>query len=175
MDAIAELEREVTVDFQSYLKRIVESHVDDWLAVHRPVFLQDHQFGTASGVSGVLNIEEHHAVYTLKDDLSISIATGLPWDSDREFHEDWAKDFPDSRATADFVDLCWSGRPIHRAIRVIVDGGRAGLPVPRHGTLDIPFTQNALFRLIDHLGGASEYDRYFNRAGFTEVNEPWPR
>jgi hypothetical protein len=163
------------MDFNTYLNTITDSDPQEWLSVHRPVFLQDHQFGTAGGVSGVLDIQEHHAVFTLKSDLSISIATGLPWDSGREFQEDWAMGFPDKRATADYLDLCWNGRPIYRAIRVLVDGARAGLPVPRAGTLEIPETQNTLFRLVDQIGGAHEYDRYFSMAGFTEVNEPWPR
>ncbi len=165
------------MNIHAYISAITSSDASDWLSVSRPVFLQDHIFGSIGGQVGLIDIAEHHSLYTLKTNLSISVAAGLPWDSEPNqfFEEDWTRNFPDSQASADYVDLCWNGRPIHRSIRVLVDGARCGLPAPIAGTPNVPKAQNDVFRLVEKISGGTDYDRYFSRAGLLEVGVDWPR
>lgn len=159
------------MDFAAYMDAIISADEGDWLCVSRPVFLQDCQ--EMSGPSGHwIEVAGHHTNYTLKSNLSISIAAGMPYRDD--FAEAWTKVFPDTNARSHFIDLMWCGRPVHRLMGVSVEGGRATLPLPRPGTLEVPKRAVTFFQLLDGVGGGTVFIEYFKRAGFTTVDESWP-
>lgn len=164
------------MNLEALVDAILNSSSEDWTKIERPVFLQDHhlitEYKNKENVSRVGNIEEHSMLYTLKDNLSVSIATGLK--HLENFAADWYKKFPDATASSDYVDLMWNGRPVYREIVVWVDGGRCPMPAPLLGTLDVPERKADFFGLLDELGGVGEYPNYFARAGFSRVSARWP-
>jgi hypothetical protein len=123
----------------------------------------------------VLREESHASVAVFKPDLSISLAWGLPSNSD--FKEPWANGFADPKASSAFLDLFWMGTLVHRTTYVHVDGGRGNLPLPSPSgdELTVERDYSALIRLVDSLDHVSQYDLFFKRAGFSEVETPWPR
>lgn len=159
------------MNIQAYLDTVLQTTEQDWFSVERPVFLQDLQQVSSADKTWIV-VQEHDRIHTLKSNLSMSIAVGLPH-RDR-FQVDWARKFPDENASSEYVDLLWCGRPFIREIRVIVDGGRAGLPIPLPGTMDVPERRVDLFRLVEELAGGSDFDRYFAGAGLRSVKVPWP-
>lgn len=159
------------MDFAAYMDAIIASDEGEWLCVARPVFLQDCQ--EMSGPSGHwVEVAGHHSLYTLRTNLSIAIAVGLPHRDD--FADAWVKGFPDTKARSHFIDLLWCGRPIHRLIGVAVDGGRATLPLPIGDTLEVPKRAATFFKLLDGISGGDVFADYFKMAGFSPVDVAWP-
>lgn len=156
------------------LAAVAESNPGDWSYIERPIFAQDVQQVSGSGHPVPwIEVQEHDDMMVLRSDLRISIATGLPHLED--YFEDWAREFPDERARSDFIDFRFHGVPVFRTVRVLVDGARAGLPVPpKPGTRDIPDLQYRVFSVIDAVAGSGQMDRYFDMAKFRIVDEPWP-
>ena len=108
----------------------------------------------------------------LKTDLNISIALGQKTLDD--FKEPWVENFPDKRASSHFVDMLWMGRPVRRMLRVSVDGGRCGLPVPlTRGPMFVPRDQARFFGLVEAVLGGRELDSYLKRAGIDVVSQAW--
>ncbi|WFU71095.1 hypothetical protein [Bradyrhizobium sp. CB2312] len=156
-----------------FFKVIEESEASDWTSIGRPVFAQDMQQVSGGGQTVPwVEIDEHHSLISFRKDLSISIATGLT--HREEFFEDWAQAFPDKHASSDWVDFRYNGVPVFRALRVLVDGGRAGLPCPPPGSVEVPQRQYQIYRLIDEVIGSGRMFDYFNRAGLQTVALHWP-
>src|SRR3954453_15501568 len=104
--------------FHEYMAAVLASSPADWLRVDRPTCLQDlgtTQFGVDPRQQ-IIEIQEHHTVLTLRNDLSVGIALGLP--HLRHFKEPWAQNFPDPDASSSWLDFLWNGRPVHRELRV---------------------------------------------------------
>jgi hypothetical protein len=129
----------------------------------------------------VLKVEEHGNTAIYIPDASITMAFGL--DAVEHFKEPWANNFPDSSASSSFVDLFYHGVLVYRDVFVNVDGGRAKLPLPRRIfdkqtkeviALQVPERKYQLFKLLDEIEHLSDFDRYFQQAGFKIVDEPWP-
>ena len=160
------------MNLASYISTILATSKTDWTSVMRPVFLQsasEVQANTARWIE----IEEHDALYTLKSDLAVSIAVGLPRSG--SFSEPWAANFPDPNPRAYYADMCINGRPIERVMVVTVDGGRATLPLPNGGSLEVPTNRKRFTCLVDELQGGTKFDDYFRRAGLKEISEYWPK
>lgn len=114
-------------------------------------------------------------------DISITMAFGLRAVDD--FKEDWVERFPKPHASTSLVDLFYNGTLVYRDTYVNVDGDRAKLPLPRIirdkktnkvAALQVPRREYQFFSLLDRIEGPSEFDRYFEQAGFEVVDEPWP-
>jgi hypothetical protein len=52
------------------------------------------------------------------------------------FQETWANAFPDEQATGDLLDVLYNGMLVERVHYVVVDGGRALLPIPDRNEAD---------------------------------------
>lgn len=119
-------------------------------------------------------------------DADLAVEWGLSAAND--LHFDWAK-WPDRSVDAVFFDILWRGQLIFRERILVVDGGRAYLPLPRvafgpgevgleprgHPMVlgEVAFVSEvARARLVDdlvhgHIGwdGASNFDHYWARSG----------
>jgi hypothetical protein len=122
----------------------------------------------------VLDEDSHSSVAAFRPDLSITMAWGLSHSDD--FEEPWANGFPDKRASSSFFDVFYNNALVYRGVYVMVDGGRAKLPLPKsRADLVVPVRYSFLVRLLDQLDGYStDYTDYFRRAGFknSEVECP---
>jgi hypothetical protein len=84
------------------------------------------------------------------------------------FQEEWANNFPDPQASSAFVDFFYNGMLAAREVYVVVDGGRADIPLPhRRDDLTISRWQYNFFRVLDGLEKASDFDQYLQQAGIT--------
>ena len=138
-----------------YIETILASAPEDWERIFEPNFS-----------------DGHDRLMVLKTNLDISVALRQKHLDD--FQEPWAQNFPDKRATSHFVDMLWKGRPVRRMLRVSVDGGRCGLPVPLvGGTMFVPRDQARFFGLVEEVLGGHEFDSYMKRAGIDVVSQPW--
>jgi hypothetical protein len=116
--------------------------------------------------------DAHNEFLTLKNDLSISIAMGLPHLDD--FQEAWVQVFANQTASSSWIDLRWNGLPIHRDLGVHVDGSRCMLPAADRATLFVHKAKSEFFELLDGIVGNDDYRRYFTQAAFTETSDAWP-
>jgi hypothetical protein len=163
------------------LKRIVETQPSDW----RRLGPWGSSVGSLPecrvvckecGAGAVLlpsRSHDEHAV--LKNHIAVTLAWGM--DDKANFQEDWATAFPDARASSAFVDVFYNGSRVYRDSYVIVDGGRAFLPMPPSPEdLRIAPAYSALIELIAALTrGLCEYARYFQRASFLRTDDlAWP-
>jgi len=158
---------------EELLSKIESSDPSQWTNITRPTFAQDlSQVSHGDDSTSWIELHEHHTLLVLRSDLSISIALGLPHLSD--FREPWAKNFPDSQARSYWVDFRYNAVPVLRELTVQVDGGRAGLPVPGAGTVEISERQYAIWNVIDSVSGSGRFPDYFQRAGFKKLKTFWP-
>ena len=122
----------------------------------------------------VLHAVSHGMVASYKPDLSITLAWGLTANND--FREPWANKFPDPKASSHYADIFFNNALVYRVPYVVVDGGRAKLPIPKSPTdLLIPSAYSALIELLDEIETyTSQYDQYFSLAGFKTIDSVWP-
>jgi hypothetical protein len=107
------------------------------------------------------------------------MAWGLRWQDD--FQGEWCKQFPDPKAHGCFLDVFFNNAMVFRERYVWVDG--IHLPLPRRtksGGLEVASNACALTRITDALGKAprpdyNPYESDVKRAGFTVVDEDWPK
>lgn len=119
------------------------------------------------GEDGNWTAHEERASY--KPDVSVGLAWGIT--SNDDFKEEWANQFPDPHASSEFVDVLYNGMLVYRDIRVIVDGGRVGLPLPDRNGDDLTITrwQASFFGLFQELTGGWDFAEYVGRAAFRIV------
>jgi hypothetical protein len=131
---------------------IIESTADNW------------------NVVAVDERDDHQRIAVYKADLSVAIAWGLQHLAD--FQEGWVAEFDDPHASSEFVDVLYNGVPVDRELRVIVDGGRAGLPVPKPGddARSVERWPYELLRVVQEMSGGWDYDDYVRRARLTVVD-----
>lgn len=142
------------MDFRTYMDTVMRSSPADWLVMQHN------------------DPDAHNEFLTLKNDLSISIAMGLPHLN--SFKEAWVDVFADQHASSSWIDLRWNGLPILRVLGVNVDGTRCMLPAADRATLFVPKAQSEFFELLDGIVGNGDYRRYFKQAAFTETPDAWP-
>jgi len=146
--------------YDEILELIAQSNPEDWNRIaDAPLFL--YGFPDEQG-----DWTHHSERAAYKPDLSVGLAWGLTYRED--FKEDWANLHPDKRAFGEWVDVFYNGMLVHRDVRVVVDGGRVGLPLPerRDDRLVISSWQYRFFKLIQELGGGWDFDEYVKRSGF---------
>jgi hypothetical protein len=94
-------------------------------------------------------------------DLNIRLAAEEEDDEDgpREFHEDWAEDFPDPNAYMVPFVLWYGASPVKKYPMISVDGHRAFLPLPKLNTMEISREQLAVACIVNRI--TSITDSYF--------------
>jgi hypothetical protein len=172
---------ETKMKFHDLLRLIVDSQADQWHTItcwgagSGPSYKDRFEFwNTYNAQANVLKADSHSNSAVFREDVAISLAWGLQ--ADATFAEPWATTFPDPKASRDFVDVFYNNSLVYRDTYIVVDGGRACLPMPESAdSLTVPRGYASLIRLIDELGlRTSDYDSYFKRAGFSEVDTGWP-
>jgi hypothetical protein len=174
--------------FEEVIETIASSEPDEWWrdacwgANSGPSYHYQPEFWELiDGATNVLKVNSHTNVAAYKLDVSITMAWGLKQLDN--FKEEWANKFPDPSASSCFLDVFYNNALIFRDVYVNVDCGRAKLPLPiikwddkeqKVVALNVPTRQRRLIKLVDSLEYVSQYDDYFRRAGFTEVDENWP-
>lgn len=170
------------MNLKEYKKIILNTTKEDWVCIGSPSYLNSISVLTdGTGNFLGIDVETFPMSASLKNDLSISIAWGFP--HEREFSEPWTSRFSDPRASSDFIDFFYNRTVVFRDIIVSVDGGRCYLPLP-DGVPDskspdfivynVSKEEYSFLRILDSLGDkVSEFDRYFEKAGFNILNIPW--
>lgn len=175
------------MDLQQYERRIMDTTKNDWTIItcwgfgSGPSYLERASvWTTGKGEFSNIEIESHGMRASLKSDLSIGIAWGFQ--SNPEFKEPWANQFPDPSASSHFVDFFYGSVLVYRDVYVSVDGGRCMLPLPDREfdpqthevrRYTVPKDKHRFFRLLDGFERLSDFDRYFNQAGFQLTDAPW--
>lgn len=170
------------MELKNLMELIIKSSPDDWNTIncwgansgpsYHYKFTSQQQY---QGQPPVLQSASHTLVATYKPDISISMAWGLAMNN--QFMEQWINNFHDQRASSHYVDIFYNNSLVHRAIYVIVDGGRAKLPLAKiEGTdLQVPEAYRDFVKLLDQIDSYhSQFDSYFQRANFAIIEENWP-
>ena len=162
------------------LKTIIASSKDQWHAItcwgtgSGPSYRSQFEMRDAADDSqkALVTAGSHRVVASYKPDLSISVAFGLTSNSD--FQEEWANIFHNPKASTHHADVFLNGALVYRDSYVLVDGGKAKLPMPKRRML-VPKGYYYFVRLLDNLGGhASRYESYFNKSDLQVVDAAWP-
>ncbi len=126
------------------------------------------------GQPNVLHSVSHGMVASYKPDLSITLAWGLT--ANDNFKEPWANKFPDPKASSHHADIFFNNALVYRELYVVVDGGRAKLPVPKsREELIVPKGYSSFVKLLDEIDTyISQYDQYFSQEGFKTSDNVWP-
>lgn len=82
----------------------------------------------------------------------------------RDYAETWMAAFADPRANSYWFNLSYDGALIDRFVLVSVDGGKAELPTPAAGTLEIDPLNYKVAQIFDQ---HDTLDEYISRAGLT--------
>lgn len=170
---------------EEYKDLILSASLEDWNNIGcwgagtGPSFRDSFSVWTkGAGEFHNIEIDSHCEVYSLKKNLSVSVACGIKHNDD--FIEDWANSFPDTRASSAFVDFFYNNQLVYRDIYVSVDGGRCRIPLPdmkfnssthQVEKLTIPREKYKFFKLLNGLG--NDYESYFHRTKIEVVDEPW--
>jgi len=163
------------------LKRILRTRPSAWQKLHTG--------GAGVDLSGACRVEcdacgaaaivapaqSHDQQAVLRSDIATTMAWGM--ECNAEFHEVWATVWPDARASSAYVDVFRHGSLVYSDVFVIVDGGRAYLPMPESAdALRVAPAYAALIELLAALTtGLSDYGQYFRRTGMKFANLPWPK
>jgi hypothetical protein len=169
------------MDLRKLIDTVIDSAPDDWYLIADAPSFRDHLefYEVYDGQANVLHAESHGSVGVYIPDVSITIAWGLEWNKD--FQEEWCKKFPDPKAHGGFLDMFFNNALVYRTAYVWVDG--IHLPRPRHtgdGKLEVRKRACDLMNLVDGMGksprqGFNPYEADVKRAGFTVIDEEWPR
>lgn len=175
------------MNLNEYLNEIMGSSVDDWTVIScwgagsGPSYLDKFiVWNTGDDKFHNIEINSHSMVASYKKNLSISIAWGLEHNND--FREDWANDFPDSKAMSSYIDFFYNGVLVYRDIIVSVDGGRCYIPLPNmefdektHKIIDLSVTwqQYEFIKMINKFESSCDYDSYFSRTNIKLIEESW--
>lgn len=107
-------------------------------------------------------INDTLGTFTYKEDLNLRIERSS---EDREFNEEWARNFPDKNARAEDYKVFYNNSFVDEKMLVSVDGARATLPLPKSET-DLTVTSaNANFARIVNVG--NQFDDYLKRSNFS--------
>lgn len=162
------------------LKKIVSSSKEKWNSIaccgasSGPSYHNKFEFYyTYEEQANVLFSDSHGMVASYKPDVSITLSWGLTVNDD--FKEEWANKFSDPKASSHYVDVFFNNSLVYRDLYIVVDGGRAKLPLPRSRTeLFVPRDYYLFIKLLDEIDGyISDYDRYFKGAGLNIIEDEW--
>jgi hypothetical protein len=157
------------MNLQEYERRVVDTTKDDWIVTEI----------TKKGEPLDIEPKTHGVHASLRDDLSIGIAWGIPRDSN--FEENWVNQLIKPRASSTFIDFFYNGSIVFRDFYISVDEGRCTLPLPEikvdaqtsKELYMISRDKYKFFKMRDSLEQVSEFDDYFDRVGFKIVDTPW--
>ena len=163
------------MQLEALITLITDSNPNDWSATSSGPTFRDRLMQVSSGGQSWIEINSHHTIAVYKPDISISLGFGMAWKD--KFDEPWANKFPDPSADGRYIDIYYYGSLVYRDVYVIVDGGRASLPMPKgRNDLVVAKGYHDLIRLINSVGGAvSQFDDYFKRAGLQVGQQDWPK
>lgn len=163
------------MQLSDFLTTILSSNSTDWEVIaDGPTYLYDPEtWHTGSDQLLNIKIKTHHSIAIYRKDISISLAWGL--EENDNFNEDYATRFADTSASTAWLDLFYNGSLIKRELYVVVDGGRAFLPIAdrivEKNTYKITgWTVNQdrhnLIKLLNEIrSNAYDFDSYFARSG----------
>lgn len=101
-----------------------------------------------------------------KEDVNLRIVCNLDEEDiqQEDFQEPWANNFPNPSATGYYYNLYYGSTLLRRFILVSVDGGRALLPLPEIGTMEVSQAELKVAEIFDTTGALAEY---LNRVGMS--------
>ena len=147
--------------FEQMVEILTRSDRDDWSVIVA--------WGHGSGPSYRTHLDRtdledsHHTVAVYKPDLSVTLAWGMTINDN--FLEPWANGFPDPRARGNIADVFYNSALVLREHYVVVDGGRAYLPMPDTETLEVARRPADFVRLLSSLTHHPQiFDDYMTRA-----------
>ena len=160
------------MNYDKFIDIIKNSNVEEWNVIGcwgygaGPSYKSKFEFYEMwDGKQSVLKEESHSMYAVYKPDINISLAFGLT--VNENFKEKWANSFPDPQASSQFVDLFYANTLVERIVYVVVDGGRAKLPLPISiKNLKVNPNEYYIIRLIDNMESAKDnFEKYFKQAG----------
>lgn len=160
---------------EALISLILDSNPSDWSTISSGPTFRDQLRDVSNNKDRWTEINSHHTIAVYKPDISISLGFGMDWKE--KFDEPWAKKFPDPEASSELIDVYYYGALVYRDISIIVDGGRAYLPMPKsRNELVVAKGYHDFIRLRSELSGAiSQFDEYFERAGLQIGEQEWPK
>jgi hypothetical protein len=108
-------------------------------------------------------VNEDDGIYTCARDLIVRLVVEKDCiDDSHKFNERWVTTLPDPNAYKRSVDLYYGASWVQRFIFVLVDGCRASIPLPTHGT---PMTVTAFEAKVGQIINRpnSQFDDYIDR------------
>ena len=166
------------MNYDEFINIIINSSVEDWNIIScwgygsGPSYKSKLEFYEIwDGVKGVLKEDSHGMYAVYRGNIAISLAFGITVNED--FKEDWANSFPDPHASSHIVDLFFSNTLVERITYVVVDGGRAKLPIPKSvKDLHVNKVEHGIVKLIDSMeSGVSNFTEYFNMAKLQIISD----
>ncbi|MCO7219506.1 hypothetical protein [Klenkia sp. PcliD-1-E] len=116
------------MDLTELLTTIATTPASGWSQLSPPTLTQ---IKTAPGDQLQVWLSGHDSVAYLRSNLDVSVAWGA------EHHKDpwtgvWARwsTLPDRTVRGMYAEVLWRGRPVHRQLLAVADGGRHYLPRP---------------------------------------------
>lgn len=113
--------------------------------------------------------DDELGIYVYLPNIAITLEVDRNEDGRRDFYEEWARSFPDPNAQMQHYNMRLNGVTIEKTYAVVVDGGRAYLPLPQLDGMTITHAQYNFGAILNR--GSAEYDRYLNMAGITVQEE----
>ncbi|MFE4206642.1 hypothetical protein ACFRSX_29745 [Streptomyces goshikiensis] len=161
-------------------------HIGCWGAGAGPSFHDKwERWGTLGGGEldkWALDLDSHGNTLVFRENVALTISWGITVSKDMT--PDWNEVFADSRPVDYQVgDVFWNGVLVDRHYLTAVDGGRVILPLPkpifeeRNGKTvavrhEVPAYHRAFARLVHNAEPGENFDRYYEDAGFTTVDNP---
>jgi hypothetical protein len=164
------------MDLRKLLSTIIDSSREDWN------FIAGETFHNTFGIEGppkMLHAYAHKGTAVYIPNVAISMEFGLEWRDN--YKAKWIETFPDHHASGQYLDVFFNHALVYRTAYVYVDGGRHKLPLPNNDVdLKVEKGHCDLIKVIDRMAVAqrTDYDPFdgaLRQAGFTIVNEEWPR
>ena len=108
-------------------------------------------------------VNEDDGIYTCARDLNVRFVVEKDCtDSSHKFHEPWVATLPDKDAYKRSVDLYYGASWVQKFTFVLVDGCRASIPLPTHGTpMTISSFEAKIGQIINQPN--SKFDDYVDR------------
>lgn len=167
------------MDIQQYEKIIIGSAKEQWTVITcwgggGPSYLEE----SSVCETGAIEINYHSMRASLKTDLSIWIAWGLP--SNRDFKETWANKFQDPKAGAYFIDFFYGSSLVFRDLYVSIDGGRCSIPFPyiekeedNKYVYKVSDKKHKFFEIFNEFEINTDFYSYFKQTDIQLTNKSW--
>ncbi len=163
------------MNLRKLIDTVIDSAPEDWHLIADAPSYRDHL--SFDGQPEVLRVEAHSNVGVYIPNVSITTAWGLEWN--KNYQDEWCKNFPDPSAHGCYLDMFFNNALIHRTAYIWVDGIKLPLPRPRGDKLSVTERACKLMKVMDRIGKSprsnfNSYESDIARAGFTVIEEEWP-